>query len=527
MSKQYASNQALNEKLLKGVNTLADNVGSTLGPRGRNVILHQKDKNPIVTKDGVTVASFIDLEDPMENVGAQIVKQAAFQTNAKAGDGTTTATILSRAILTNSQRYLAAGAVPIDLKRGIDKATEAMVTELKSLARPVSSQEDIKHIATISANNDKAIGELISMAADQAGKDGAITVEEAKSLDTSLDVIEGFRFDSGYFANAFINDERKGAVKYDNCFLMITDYKLSTVEEIMPTLEIISRDGRPLVIIAEQVDGQALASLIMNQTRGTLRVAAVKAPRYGEERRNILKDLCVSTGATFISREAGVGLDQVELKHLGICRNIEVVKNFTTIVGGEADIEDIERTIDNLKTELSQTSDLKQCERIQERITRLASGIAIIKVGAATEVEMIEKKHRIEDALEAVKSAQEEGMVPGGGTALLRVAKIVREDIRRLELDNHDQELGASIVLDAAKEPARQMSLNASESPDIIISMIESAENSHGYNFVSREIVDMMSAGVIDPVKVTRTALQNAASVATSLITSGHAVVEL
>tara|TARA_R110002110_G_scaffold178452_8_gene383517 strand:+ start:4133 stop:5716 length:1584 start_codon:yes stop_codon:yes gene_type:complete len=527
MSKQYSSGAALNESILNGVNRLADSVVSTLGPRGRNVILHQKGKSPIVTKDGVTVASFVDLEDPMENIGAQIVKQAAFQTNAKAGDGTTTSTAISRAILTKAQKYLAAGSAPIELKKGIDKAVEAMVLEIGTLAKPVTSQEDIRHIATISANNDEVIGNLIAMAADQAGKDGAITVEEARSLETSLDVIEGFRFDSGYFATAFITDERKGTVKYDDCFLLVTDYKISLVEEIMPTLEIISRDGRPLIIIAEEVDGQALAALIMNKTRGTLRVAAIKAPGYGEERRNILKDLCVSTGATFVSRESGIGLGDIELKDLGSCRSIEALKNLTTIVGGAADMEAIEKTIDSLKVQITQTSNLKECERIQERITRLASGIAIIKVGAATEVEMVEKKHRIEDALEAVKSAQEEGMVPGGGTALLRVANIVENDISRLNLTNHDQELGAKIIFDAAKEPIRQMALNASYSPDLVTAMVEEAQDHYGYNFVTGEITDLLEAGVIDPAKVTRVALQNAASVATALITSGHAIIEI
>jgi len=527
MSKKYSSGTALNESVLNGVNRLADSVVATLGPKGRNVILHQKGKSPIVTKDGVTVASFVDLEDPMENIGAQIVKQAAFQTNNKAGDGTTTSTAIARAILTKAQKYLAAGATGIELKRGIDKAVEAMALEIKTLAQPVTSQEDIKHIATISANGDEDIGNLISMAVDQAGKDGAITVEEARSLETSLDVVEGFRFNSGYFASAFVTDERRGTVKYDDCFLLVTDYKISLVEEIMPTLEIISRDGRPLVIVAEEVDGQALAALIMNKTRGTLRVAAVKAPGYGEERRNILKDLCVATGATFVSRESGTSLADVELEDLGSCRNIEALKSFTTIVGGAASMEEIEKTIDSLKSEIAQTSNIKECERIQERITRLASGIAIIKVGAATEVEMVEKKHRIEDALEAVKSAQEEGMVPGGGTALLRTSDIVGNDLSRLNLSNHDQELGAKIVLDASKEPVRQMARNASASPDLVSAMVEDAQGPDGYNFATGKITNLLEDGIIDPAKVTRVALQNAASVAGALITSGHAVVEI
>ena len=527
MSKQYSSDQALHDKIMKGVNTLADNVAATLGPRGRSVILHQKGKQPIVTKDGVTVARFIDLEDPIENVGAQIIKEAASQTNAVAGDGTTTATVLSRAILQRAQKYLAAGSAPIELKRGMDKTVEAIVSELKTLATPVASTADIRHVATISANNDEAIGNLIALAVDQAGKDGAITVEEAKSLETSLDVIEGFRFDSGYLATAFITDERKGAVKYDNCFILVTDYKIEAVEDIMPTLEIIARDGRPLIIIAEEVEGQALAALIMNQTRGTLRVAAIKAPRYGEERRGILKDLCVSVGASFISRESGRKLTEVKLEDLGSCRSIESIKNFTTIVGGNASIEDVETAIEDLKTEVSQTDNLRECERIQDRITRLASGVAIIKVGAPTEVEMIEKKHRIEDALEAVRSAQEEGMLPGGGVALIRVAKIVEGRIDTLKLTTPDQMLGARIIFDAMEGPIRQMSINAGESPDLIVARIKEEEGNVGYNFATGEMVDMIECGIIDPAKVTRTALQNSTSVSSTLITTNNAVIEL
>ena len=527
MSKQYSSDQALHDKIMHGVNTLADNVAATLGPRGRNVILHQKGKQPIVTKDGVTVAKFVDLDDPVENVGAQIIKEAASQTNAVAGDGTTTATVLSRAILQKAQKYLAAGSAPVELKRGMDKTVQAIVAELKSLATPVASSADIKHVATISANNDEAIGNLIATAVDQAGKDGAITVEEAKSLETSLDVIEGFRFDSGYLANAFITDERRGAVKYDNCFMLVTDYKIDAVEDIMPTLEIIARDGRPLVIVAEEVEGQALAALIMNQTRGTLRVAAIKAPRYGEERRGILKDLCISVGATFISRESGRKLSEISLEDLGTCRSIESIKNFTTIVGGNADLEEIEQAIEDLKTELSQTDNLKECERIQERITRLASGVAIIKVGAATEVEMIEKKHRIEDALEAVKSAQEEGMLPGGGVALIRTAKIVEDRLDTLKLTTPDQMLGARIILDAIEGPIRQMAVNAGESPDLIVAKVRAEEGNTGYNFATGDMVDMLEHGVIDPAKVTRTALQNSTSVSSTLITTNNAVIEL
>jgi chaperonin GroEL len=521
MSKHYKSGRDLQEKILEGVNILADNVASTFGPCGRNVILHKKGRSPFITKDGVTVAEFVNLEDHFENAGAQIIKQAARQTNMVAGDGTTTATILARNIFKETQKYLAAGVNPTELKRGMDEATKAIMDNLKNIATPLNSQEDVRHIATVSANGDASIGNLIATAIDQAGKDGAIRVEEAKSMTTSLNVVEGFRFDSGYFAKAFVNDERREVCKYDNPLLFITDHKIELVEDILPVLEIAARDTRPLIIVAEEVEGQALAALIMNVTRGTLKVSAVKAPNYGEQRRNILKDLCISVGADFISRESGIKPPEVKLKHLGNCKSIEILKDFTTIVGGSGVPEKIEKRIDDLKAQIDETEALDDCERIQERITRLASGVAVISVGAPTEVEMIEKKHRVEDALEAVRSAQEEGVVPGGGVALIRACKEL--DIKT---DNEDQRIGVKIILESATAPLRELAKNANISADLLLEKINEADNNDGYNFVTGAMVDMYEQGIIDPAKVTRTALRNAVSVSSVLLTTNYAIVE-
>ena len=521
MSRKYESGTDLQQKILKGATTLADNVASTLGPRGRNVILYQPGQPPVITKDGVTVAQFVHLEDPFENAGAQIIKQAASQTNSEAGDGTTTSTVLARAILTQAQRYLMAGSAPIELKRGMDKAVEVIVENLKEMSQPIMSADDIAHIARISANNDKLVGDLIAKAVDLAGKDGAITIEEARSLETSLDVAEGFRFDSGYLASAFVTDEKRGIVKYDDPIVLVTDEKIESVQELMPALEIASRENRPFVIVAENIEGQALAALIMNAMRGTMRVAGIKAPRYGEERRNILKDLALSVGATFITRENNLRLRDIKLTHFGKAKTIESSKGFTTVVGGSGDLESVEKTIDLLKAELAETESIIECERMQERITRLASGIAIIRVGAATEIEMTEKKHRIEDALEAVKSAQLEGIVPGGGVALLRASKDLK-----IKTDSEDQKLGAKIICEAVKEPLKQMALNAGYSPDILTSLVLKAKGNKGINFNTGKLADLVEMGIVDPVKVTRCALQNATSVASTLITTNNAIIE-
>ena len=523
MTKHFRNGLELHQSILKGINVLADNVASTLGPKGRNVILYHREENiPVVTKDGVTVAKFIELEDPFENVGAQIVKQAAEQSANKAGDGTTTSTVLAREIITKAQKYLTAGASPIELKRGMDKATAEITERLKNMSKPIRSEQDINHVATISANNDKSIGTLISTAVDAAGKDGAVLVEEARSLNTSLQLIEGFRFDSGYLASSFITNERNGTVDYENPLVLVTDQKIEHVQQILPTLELVARESRPCVIVANEVEGQALAALIMNTVRGTMKVAAVKAPRYGEERRKILRDLCASIGATMITREDGLQLKDVKLGHFGQSKSLSINKGWTTIVGGKGNQDEIDKQIEALKTEIQQTDSLKECERIQERITRLASGIAVIRVGAATEIEMIEKRHRIDDALEAVRSAQEMGIVAGGGAALLGAVNSLN-----VEVDNSDQELGVKIVVEAVESPLRQMAINAGESPDLVVQMVKEAigEN-QGYNFMTERVENLFEAGVIDPVKVTTSALENAVSVASTLITTNHAIIK-
>lgn len=527
--KQYKQGSSLNQAIVEGVNILADNVSATLGPRGRTVAMFHKEQGvPVITKDGVSVAEFIELEDPFQNLGAQIIKQAAKQTVETAGDGTTTSTVLARAILTEGQRYITSGASPVELKRGIDKAVDKVVEQLEQLARPIETVDDIMHIATISANNDKGIGTLIATAVDKAGKDGAVLVEEARSNKTSLDLIEGFRFDSDYgsTSNQFINNERAGSVDYEDVIILVTDEAVSSVEQIMPTLQIAARDRRPLFIVSNDMEGQALAALIANVNRpahaNPMKIVSVKAPKYGEERRQILKDLCASVGATFITREAGLTLRDVQLNHLGQARKINILKGWTTVIGGKGDAETIDNRIEAIKTEIQQTDDLHECGRLQERITRLASGIAVIKVGANTEVEMIEKKHRIDDALEAVRSAQEEGIVSGGGVALIRAIAGLS-----VETDNEEQALGAQMVLKACEAPLRTMARNAGESEDIIVQMVKEAEGGEGYDFLNRRMVETHERGIIDPKKVTRCALENAASAAGTLLTTSHAIVKV
>tara|TARA_Y100001963_G_scaffold84862_1_gene117530 strand:- start:273 stop:1850 length:1578 start_codon:yes stop_codon:yes gene_type:complete len=523
--KQFNNSQSLRSSLEEGIKIVAENVASTLGPKGRTVVLHQKGKNPITTKDGVTVAKFIDLEDPFQNAGAQIVKQAAEKTNQEAGDGTTTTTVLTYALYKEAQKYLTSGAPPVELKRGMELAVNHLVEKIEDAATPIKSVGDIENIATISANGDPVIGKLVARAVDLAGKDGSVTIEEARSLETSLDLVEGFRFDGGYLATAFINDEQRGLVKYDDPLIMVTDEKIETVEDMMPALEIAARESRPFVIVAENIEGQALAAMIMNALRGTLRVVGIKAPRYGEERRGILKDLALSLGATLVSREAGVRLRDVKLTHFGQAKKLEVGRNMTTMVGGAGKHEDVERQIDKLKGIMKDTESLRECEKLQERITRLASGISVIRVGAATEIEMIEKRHRIEDALEAVKSAQLEGVLPGGGSYLVQASTTLCEETLDKTI-NEWQELGVKIVQQAIKEPLRQMAYNAGESVDLIVDSVESSEEGYGYDFATEALVEVKKEGIIDPARVTRCALQNAVSVAGTLITSNYAIVE-
>jgi len=519
MSKVYSSDLDLQQKILNGVNKLADNVAATLGPKGRNVILSRKDGNPIITKDGVTVANFVDFSDPVENAAARILKQAASETNSQAGDGTTTSTVLARELIRNSQKYLIAGSSPIELKRGMDKALDEIVKKIRDMSRPVESIEDIESIATISANNDRKIGKLVASAVDKVGHEGSILIEEAKSMDTSLDLVEGFRFNAGYFAQAFVTNERKNSIEYDETLIFVTDHKIDAVHKILPMLELVARESKPLLIVAEQVEGQALAALIMNTVRGTMRVTAVKAPEYGAERTSIMKDLCIATGATFFSRLSGRSLEEVKLSDFGLCKKVEVVKNYTTIMGGTADREQVEKRIESLKSEIKQTESMDECRIIQKRVTRLASGIAVIKVGGATEVEMIEKKHRVEDALEAVRSAQEEGIVPGGGTTLLKCADFV------VDCEDEDQKIGVEIVRKSLQAPIRQMAINAGESPDLIVDRVTNSKDM-GWDFKTAKLTMMLESGIIDPTKVTRVALQNSVSVASILVTTSNAIIE-
>lgn len=519
----YDSKTTLREKILNGVNTLADNVATTLGPKGRNVILQEKDNAPFITKDGVTVARFVHLEDHFENAAAQIIKQAAIETNTHAGDGTTTATVLSRAILSGAQPYLAAGSSPVELKRGMDKAAKLAIEHLRDVATPVKTIADVEQIAAISANNDRFIGKLIATAVDKVGNDGSITIEESRTMETHVDIKEGFRFDSGYRAAAFVTDERRGTMNYNNPLILVTDYKVEMVDDILPILELAARESRPLIIVADDIEGQALAAIVMNTMRGSLKVSAIKAPRYGQERRDMLADLALSTGATLISRATGMKLREAKLTDLGTAHSIESTKTHTTIVGGQADYDGIENQIARLKEEISNEDSMQLCDAMQNRITRLASGVGVIYVGAPTQVEMIEKKHRIEDALEAVKSAQVDGIVPGGGTALMRTASAITGNVAT---DNEDQDRGVSIVLEAMTGPIRQMAKNAGMSPDLVVQTITNSNTGMGFNFRTLEEVDLAAEGILDPVKVTTTALQNAVSAAGTLITTNYAIIQ-
>ena len=522
MSKHFSSEEELRGKLLQGVSILADNVGSTLGPKGRNVIIREKGKMPFITKDGVTVAKHVDLEDPVMDAAAQIVKQASSRTNTDAGDGTTTSTVLVQAIYTEAVATLTKGTSATELKRGMDKAVSAVVSELKNMSRPISSKMDVCHIATLSANNDPTIGDLISEAVDKVGKNGSINIREAKSVDTTLDLVEGFRFDSGYAAGAFVTDERRKVASYEDPLFFLTDNKLEKVEQILPSLEIAARESRPFIIIADEIEGQALAALIMNTIRGSMKVVAVKSPRYGEDRRNIMMDLALATGAKYFRKSEGHDISDVKLTDFGTARSIEISKGMTTIVGAQGDLEKVEQHIENLKQEIIIEDSIEECQRVQERITRLASGIAVISVGAHTEVEMIEKKHRIEDALEAVRSAQVEGVIPGGGVTLLRIA-----DNLVVETDNKDQASGVNIIKRAMTGPICTMAVNSGLEPETVLATIRKIKDpKHGMNFATGEVVDFFDTGIIDPAKVTRCALQNAASVAGTLITTNFAILD-
>ena len=511
----------IRQKLLSGANKLTDAVASTLGPRGQNVILYKRGAAPIITKDGVSVARVVELDDDYEQAGVEVLRQAALETEKTSGDGTTTSTVLARAILMAANKHIAAGASSIEVKRGIDLATEAVCERVTEMAQPVSSEEEIEHIATVSANGDEAIGKLIASAVAAAGKDGAITIEESRSLQTSMEVVEGFQFDGGFVSPQFITDERKGTVEYRDTLVLVTDETLDNVDELLPILEVAARDGRPLVIVAEEIEGQLLAALIINRMRNSMKIAAVKAPRYGEERRNILEDLALVTGATFVSKDSDLRLKSVKLEHLGSVRRVEISKYHTTMADGDTNFEDLEERVTRLKAQIEETPSLQEAEQLQQRVTRLSSGIAVIRVGGATEIEVTEKKHRVEDALEAVKSAQSSGVVPGGGTALLRSAQNIE-----IEPKTEDQLRGAQALVEACAAPIIQILKNANISSDIVINSLsyENSEESVGFNVRTEKFENLIESGVIDPAKTVKCALQNAASAAGTLLTTNCAV---
>ena len=511
----------IRQKLLSGANKLADAVASTLGPRGQNVILYKRGADPVITKDGVSVARVVELDDDYEQAAVEVLRQAALETEKTSGDGTTTSTVLARAILTAANKHIAAGASPIDLKRGMDHAVEEITSYLTDISRPVSSEEEIQHVATVSANGDETIGTLIAEAVAAAGKDGAITIEEGRSLKTSMDIVEGFQFDGGYVSPQFVTDERRGTVDYRDVLVLVTDETLDNLEEILPLLEVVARDGRPFIIVAEEIEGQLLAALIINRMRNGMKIAAIKAPRYGEERRALLEDIALVTGATFVSKEVGLSLSQVKLEHLGTVKKIEVGKRFTTMADGNGDYDQLEARLETLRAQVAETESLHEAERIQERITRLSSAIAIIKIGGATDIEVTEKKHRVEDALEAVRSAQEEGIVPGGGTALLRSIQNLQ-----IEARNADQLRGVETVLESCYAPITQILHNAGISADIVLNQLlqDHEKVTTGFNVRTEKFEDLIESGVIDPAKTVKCALQNAASAAGTLLTTNCAV---
>ncbi len=523
-AKQLIFGDAARQAVLRGVTILTDAVKATLGPRGRNVVIERKFGSPNVTKDGVTVAKEIDLKDPFENMGAQLVREVASKTSDVAGDGTTTATVLAYAIYKEGLKYVAAGANSMDLKRGIDKAVEVVVEELKKISKPVVDKKEIAQVGTISANNDPSIGELIAEAMDKVGKDGVITVEEAKGMATTLDIVEGMQFDRGYISPYFITDPERLECVLEDAYILIHDKKISSMKDLLPLLEQIARMGKPLLIIAEDVEGEALATLVVNKLRGVLQVCAVKAPGFGERRKAMLQDIAILTGGQVISEEVGMKLENARVEDLGRAKKIIVDKDNTTIVEGAGDPQQIQGRIKQIKLQIEETTSDYDREKLQERLAKLAGGVARINVGAATESEMKEKKARVEDALNATRAAVEEGIVPGGGVALLRCQKA----LKNLKLDNHDQQLGVEIVKKALEEPIKQIIANAGVEATLIVEKVKENKNiNYGYDAYAEKFVDMMEAGIIDPTKVTRTALQNAASVAGLMLTTEVLVAEI
>jgi chaperonin GroEL len=522
MAKEIMYDQKAREALLKGVNTLADAVKVTLGPKGRNVILEKTFGSPTVTKDGVTVAKEIELEDKFENMGAQMVKEVASKTSDVAGDGTTTATVLAQAIYREGAKLVAAGHNPMELKRGIEKAVETVVEELKKLSKPTKDQKEIAQVGTISANNDETIGNIIAEAMGKVGKEGVITVEEAKAIETSLEIVEGMQFDKGYISPYFVTNPEKMESVLDEPLILINEKKISTMKDLLPVLEQVAKMGRSLLIISEDVEGEALATLVVNKLRGTLKVAAVKAPGFGERRKAMLEDIAILTGGQMISEELGIKLESITAKDLGSAKRIVIDKDNTTIVDGAGEKKEIEGRVKQIRTQIEETTSDYDREKLQERLAKLVGGVAVINVGAATESEMKEKKARVEDALNATKAAVEEGVIPGGGVGFIRsLAKI-----EKLKLEG-EQQFGIKIVAKALEEPIRWIANNAGYDGSIVIEKVKTGKGSYGFDAAKEVYVDdMMEAGIIDPTKVARTALQNASSVASLLLTTDAMIAE-
>jgi chaperonin GroEL len=509
--------------MLKGVNTLADAVKVTLGPKGRNVVLNKSFGTPVITKDGVTVAKEIELENRFENMGAQMVKGVSSQTADIAGDGTTTATVLAQAILREGMKAVTAGMNPMDLKRGIDKAVIAVVEELKALSKPCEDTKAITQVGTISANSDDTIGKIIADAMEKVGKDGVITVEEGSSLQDELEVVEGMQFDRGYLSPYFVNNQEKMVAELDNPFILLMDKKISNIRELLPVLEAVAKSGKPLLIIAEDVEGEALATLVVNSIRGIVKVAAVKAPGFGDRRKAMLQDMAILTGGQVISEEVGLSLEKATLEELGSAKRVVVTKENTVIVDGAGQHADIQARVAQVRAQIEETSSDYDKEKLQERVAKLSGGVAVIKVGAATEMEMKEKKDRIDDALHATRAAVEEGVVPGGGVALVRALMAIGE----LKGANHDQDIGIQIACRAMEEPLRQIVTNAGDEASVVVNNVKNGKGNYGYNAATGEYGDMIDMGILDPTKVTRSALQNAASVAGLMITTEAMIAEI
>ncbi|BCT92632.1 60 kDa chaperonin [Lysobacter helvus] len=510
-------------KMVRGVNVLANAVKATLGPKGRNVVLEKSYGAPTITKDGVSVAKEIELADKFENMGAQMVKEVASKTSDNAGDGTTTATVLAQALIREGMKAVAAGMNPMDLKRGIDKAVVAAVAELKNISKPTADDKAIAQVGTISANSDESIGNIIADAMKKVGKEGVITVEEGSGLENELDVVEGMQFDRGYLSPYFINNQQSMSAELDDPFILLHDKKISNVRDLLPVLEGVAKAGKPLLIVAEEVEGEALATLVVNTIRGIVKVCAVKAPGFGDRRKAMLEDMATLTGGTVISEEVGLSLEKATIKDLGRAKKIQVTKENTTIIDGAGETSAIESRIKQIKAQIEETSSDYDREKLQERVAKLAGGVAVIKVGASTEIEMKEKKARVEDALHATRAAVEEGVVPGGGVALIRALA----SVGKITGANEDQNHGIQIALRAMESPLREIVTNAGEEPSVVLNKVKEGSGNFGYNAQTGEYGDMVAMGILDPTKVTRTALQNAASIAGLMITTEAMVAEL